>query len=224
MRPLLRVLLPGTLALIFTGLVPETAHSQNWDRSFGHNPAYAFYWHNYMYNYAPANYFPGGYWYNTVTSPYLAGAGYWWYSPHRGYYWRYPYGYSPSYVYAVPYYVPVPDPYPVIPSKPPSAKSSEKEVAKKEPVEKPAPSPPEPKPPLTSEEIKRQEEHDSARQLKLAKKLLEAAVEDERTGKEGNASNLREFANEHFAEIAKRYPATPAGKEAQQLLEKEISP
>jgi hypothetical protein len=174
-----------------------------------------------MYNYATPNYFPGGYWYNTITSPYLHAArhsGY--YAP---YYWSYPYGYTPSYVYAYPYYVPVPDPYPVIPSQPPASKAPDKKAeANKQP--KTTPSPPEPKPPLPAEEVKKQEERDAARQLKLAKKLLEAAIEDERTQMEGNANSLREFATEHFTEIAQRYPETPAGKEAKQLLEKDRIP
>jgi hypothetical protein len=189
----------------------------------------AFYWHNYMYNYAPANYFPGGYWYYNIAYSYDPGAEYWAnYTPYRGYHWRYAYSYSPGYAYAVPYYVPVPDPYPTYPvipqTKAPAAKAADKEVAKKPPAPKPAPSPADVKPPLTAEEIKKQEEHDAARQLKLAKKLLEAAEDDARAGNEENSNRLRQFASEHFVEIAKRYPSTPAGKEAELLMKENPEP
>jgi hypothetical protein len=220
MRP--RLLTLGAVALILLGIAAQTAHGQYWRRPY--NPAYGLFWQNYWYNYAPPNYFPGGYWYNRIASEYYPGR-HWTYAPYGGYYWRYPYGYSGVYFYEVPYYVPVPDPYPVIPpSKSSSAKSPDKEIVKSMPAAKPVPSPPEPKVPLTAEESRKQEERDAARQLKLAKKLLEAAEDDERNGKEGNASNLRQFANDHFAEIAQRYPTTPAGREAQELLEKTKTP
>lgn len=215
-----RLLLGSTLTLILIGLVPRAAQAQNWHRSNGYNPAYSFFWHNYMYNYAPAIYFPGGYWYNQITAPYYPGTTYWgYYSPYRGYHWRYYYSYSPGYAYADPYYVAVPDPYPVTSStRAPSSKTAEKVEAKKPSAVKPDLPPPEPKPPLSAEEIKSQEERDSARQLRLAKKLLAAATEEQAARKDKDAQRLREFAFEHFAEIAQRYPATPAGREAQQLV------
>jgi hypothetical protein len=162
MQAWLRVLIPGTLAMIFMGLAAQPVHSQYWRRPY--NPAYGFFWQNYWYNYAPANYFPGGYWYNRITN---------YSTPYSGYYWRYPYGYSPVFVYEVPYYVPVPDPYPVIPpSNPASSKASTKETATKQATAKSIPPPPEPQPPMTTEEIKKQEERDAARQLKLARNCL----------------------------------------------------
>jgi hypothetical protein len=203
-------------------LTARSVHGQSWRRPY--NPAYGVFWNNYRFNYAPANYFPGGYWYNRIAHEYYPGR-HWTYAPFAGSYWRYPYSYSGVDFYEVPYYVPVPDPYPVIPpSKSSSAKAPDKEIVKSAPAAKPVPSPPEPKLPLTAEEIKKQEERDASRQLKLAKKLLEASEGDERTGKEGNASNLRQFANDHFAEIAQRYHTTPAGKEARELLEKNKTP
>jgi hypothetical protein len=214
MRLWFRLLLPATFALILIGFVPRPAHAQYWQRAYGHNPYYSFFWHNYWYNYGSANYFPGtSYW------------GY--YSLYPGSYAWYSYNYPPGYVYYVPYYVAVPEPYPVAsPSRAPATRSSEKAEVKKPVLTEKQPSiiSPEPKPALSSEEKKKQEERDAARQLRLAKILLEAADEEQQTGKEEDAQRLRQLAHGHFLEIAQKYPSTPAGKEARQLLVTEETP
>lgn len=216
MRPWLRILILGTFALFLTGLAPRSAHAQYWPRaySYNHNPYYSFFWHNYWYNYGSANYLPG--------------ARYWgYYSFYPGTYSWYSYSYPPGYVYYVPYYVAVPEPYPVTsPLRSSTGKPPEKIDAKKAALtpKEVKVNPPEPKIPLSLEEKKQQEERDAARQLRLAKILLEAADEEQRTGKEEDAQRLRQVAHGHFADIAQRYASTPAGKEAQQLLAKEETP
>jgi hypothetical protein len=208
MRLWFRLLLIGTIALILTGLSPRPAHGQYWHRSPGYNPAYSFFWQNYWFNYGSPNYFPG--------------ARYWGYYPtYPGTYSWYAYNYPPGYVYYVPYYVAVPEPYPVVTS----PKAHPTKTSSKTEVQKPAPGakesnlgPSEPKRVLSKEEIKSQEERDAARQLRLAKVLLEAAEEEQQTGKEDDAQRLRTLARGHFVEIAQKYASTPAGKEAHQLL------
>jgi hypothetical protein len=199
MRFWIRILLLGTFALILNGLAPRSAHAQ-----YNYNPYYSFFWHNYWYNYGSAMY---------------PGARYW------GYYPWYSYNYPPGYVYYVPYYVAVPEPYPVpSPSPAPVTKSSEKAARKPALTERESKVPPPPKPALSPEEAKKQEERDAARQLRLAKILLEAADEEQRTGKEEDAQRLRQIAHGHFANIALRYSSTPSGEEARQLLAKEETP
>jgi hypothetical protein len=203
----LRVLLVGVCAVMLPGLAVRPARAQYWHGHNGHNPYYSFFWHQYWYNYGnPGFYHPPRYWQ---------------YNP----YW-YGYGYPGAYPYYVPYYVPVPDPYPAPSSRAPAAKAAEKAEAQKPvaPEKEPRVLPAQPKAPLAPEEKKKQQEQDAARQLRLAKTLLQAADEEQATGKADDAKRLRELAQGHFAEIAQKYPATPAGKEAQQLLEQEKTP
>ena len=199
MRLWLRFLLLGTFAVMLMGVVPRPAHAQYWRRPYGHNPYYSFFWHNYWYNYGN----PGWGYY-----PYSWYAGYW-----------------PGSSYSVPYYVAVPDPYPVAaPPRAPAAKAPEKAQKPAPPEKEPKVLPPEPKPPLSPEEKIKQNEQDAARQLRLTKTLLEAADEEQRMGKEEDAKRLRQIAQRHFREIAQKYASTPAGKEAQQLLGNEERP